>query len=483
MAEPLTRKRFVQRSGIAALATFGLYGLLDTVATAPARAAVAGRALPPEQHLMRGLGVISDNGVKVVMPPLHHQIVTARLTSGASRAQLLPARQALEDALRAIERELPPTPSGLGLSVGWGLPYFRRLIPQLADGRRFPDYLPRDRHASKVANRPVPALLESVRFASDPPETVLERNDLVFVLQSDSQQHIAEAATALFGKLHGLVQLTSIRKGFVGGGYTGQRSLPKAMAMSAGIAGAQLIPETAQLFLGFTSTQSAALGPDRIANFETLPGLTDQWPHGYFRNGTTLTLSHLYEDIEKWYTTQPFGRRLWLAHDLDRGIPDADTQTLPMDARHVQAIGDLKRLAVDGSDGGVGHSGAIQTVNRLPAALRDNYGVLRPRGTAILQRADFNTLDNPFYWTSQLGLSAGDPPPAAGLHFAAYSPTSDLFHRMRRAMDGRLGDGSELPIDARSERMGLNSVLRTTHRQNFLVPPRRHRAFPLVELL
>jgi hypothetical protein len=29
----------------------------------------------------------------------------------------------------------------------------------------------------------------------------------------------------------------------------------------------------------------------------------------------------------------------------------------------------------------------------------------------------------------------------------------------------------------------MNSVLRTTHRQNFLVPPRAHRAFPLAELL
>jgi hypothetical protein len=29
----------------------------------------------------------------------------------------------------------------------------------------------------------------------------------------------------------------------------------------------------------------------------------------------------------------------------------------------------------------------------------------------------------------------------------------------------------------------MNSVLRTTHRQNFLVPPRKHRSFPLAELL
>jgi hypothetical protein len=35
----------------------------------------------------------------------------------------------------------------------------------------------------------------------------------------------------------------------------------------------------------------------------------------------------------------------------------------------------------------------------------------------------------------------------------------------------------------RSRAQGLNSVLRTTHRQNFLVPPRSKRSFPLVELL
>jgi hypothetical protein len=50
-------------------------------------------------------------------------------------------------------------------------------------------------------------------------------------------------------------------------------------------------------------------------------------------------------------------------------------------------------------------------------------------------------------------------------------------------MDGVLPDGTELPLEARSRAQGLNSVLRTTHRQNYLVPPRSHRSFPLVELL
>ena len=44
-------------------------------------------------------------------------------------------------------------------------------------------------------------------------------------------------------------------------------------------------------------------------------------------------------------------------------------------------------------------------------------------------------------------------------------------------------DGTKLEVEQRSRAQGFNSVLTTTHRQNFLVPPRRHRSFPLVELL
>jgi hypothetical protein len=50
-------------------------------------------------------------------------------------------------------------------------------------------------------------------------------------------------------------------------------------------------------------------------------------------------------------------------------------------------------------------------------------------------------------------------------------------------MDGRYSGGRDSPFAPRSEEQGLNKVLRTTHRQNFLVPPRRHRSFPLAELL
>lgn len=55
-------------------------------------------------------------------------------------------------------------------------------------------------------------------------------------------------------------------------------------------------------------------------------------------------------------------------------------------------------------------------------------------------------------------------------------PSSDDFRR------NRLPGGTTLPFEPRSRGQGFNAVLQTTHRQNFLVPPRKHRSFPLAEL-
>jgi hypothetical protein len=49
-------------------------------------------------------------------------------------------------------------------------------------------------------------------------------------------------------------------------------------------------------------------------------------------------------------------------------------------------------------------------------------------------------------------------------------------------MDGHYPNGRGTGLPPHDAELGLNSVLRTTHRQNFLVPPRAHRSFPLAEL-
>jgi hypothetical protein len=129
----------------------------------------------------------------------------------------------------------------------------------------------------------------------------------------------------------------------------------------------------------------------------------------------------------------------------------------------------------------IGHAGSVQPASRLAADVVGQDGTRYPKGTAVPQRADFNTLDNPFFWTAEPVRDAYSEEPSAGLHFLIFNPTSDDFRRTRLAMDGVL-PGGRLVFEIGSRGQGFNSVLATTHRQNFLVPPRAHRSFPLSEL-
>jgi len=212
----LTRRDLLRQTGLAALGAAGLYSLLDTLAPAPARAAAGALAHAPEQHVLRGLSTIVDEGIAVIVPPLHHQVVTAQLTLGSGPRALADARRALDAALAAVEKELEPTPRGLGVTVAWGLPYFRRHVPSIRGGTAFPDYLPLDLAASQAAGKPVRALLDAVRFPSDPDETVLEDNDVCLLFRSDSLAHVTQGSQAILGRLDGVLRVTSIRRGCAG---------------------------------------------------------------------------------------------------------------------------------------------------------------------------------------------------------------------------------------------------------------------------
>ena len=467
---PLTRKQLLGGAAASALAAAGVYELVDRLGSAPARPEAG--AAPLEQHVLDGVRLVESDGVEVLVPPLHHQVVTATVSAGESARELRAARLELEHVLADLDAAYPPTPAGLGVTVAWGIPYFRRYVPGQA--RR---YLPSDARASKAAGKPVSALLEAVRFPSDPAATVLEQNDVAVLLRSDDLAHIDDAAKRLFGS-GSPFRPTSIRKGFAGGGFDGGQSLPKKMATAAGVPGADLIPDRSELVLGFTSTQKAGLGPPRIANLETL-GYSDGGARGYFRQGTHMHLSHIAEDLEAWYVNFTFAERAATVFRpglaVEPGVltvrqgPD-DVATVESNVRSYDSVG------------AIGHSGSIQTASRLQEDVVGQDGTLYPKGTAIPHRADFNTLDNPFFWSSDPRRDGMSEAPAAGVHFVVFNPTSDDFHRGRLAMDGLLADGTRLPFATGSRGQGFNAVLTTTHRQNFLVPPRRHRSFPLAEL-
>jgi hypothetical protein len=441
----------------------GIYELVDRLTPAPARTAAAVTPPPAEQHLLE-LGTVVSEGVEVVVPPLHSELVTATV---AAVSDLRTARDRLEQTLAALDRRYELTPAGLGVTVGWGLPYFERRV-----AAAWRTHAPYDRRAGR------PALMPPRRFPSDPARTILEQNDVAVLLRSDSLDHIADARRAIFRHLP-YFRVTSIRRGFAGGGFGGETSLPKRMAMAAGVPGADLIPDTAELFLGFTSTQKAGLGPRLIANHETL-GFVDL-RSGYFRHGTHMHVSHIAEDLEAWYLNFDFDERVLTA--FTPGLtpaPRPDTQTVrqgPRDAADATALAQTFH-----ESGRFGHSGSIQPTSRLQRDVRGPDGTLYRKGTAIPQRADFNTLDSPFAWSADPRRDGFSLAPSAGVHFVVFNPSGDDFERNRLAMDGRLPGGRSLPVAPSGRAAGFNSILRTTHRQNFLVPPRRHRSFPLAEL-
>jgi hypothetical protein len=479
--------------------------LVDTIAEPPDRPAVAASPASQEQYLLQneqvvrvnGSGVQSSSGrIPVRVPALHDHVITATLNVPANAQALQEAQHHLESVLLGLERQFAPTPTGVGITVAWGLPYFQQYIPSLGTtsgffraGTPYPAYLPVDLVTSKVEGHTVYALQESRTFPSDQPPpgfgpVRLEHNDVAVLLRSDSLANIMAATNALFGpgskQAGSLFKVTSIRRGFSGGGFYGHQGLPSKLALAAHIPGGQSIPPQAQGFLGFTTTLVSNMGPGIIANLETLPGLTNQWPDGYFKQGTTMHLSHLFQDLATWYEQgfRQYPRRVRAMFQPGLSpAPPPGTLTLQPPGQSVADVahGVQRHHAY-------GHSGSMAEVDSTTSPTTSNYGVAYPAGTTIPVRGDFDTLDNPFYYTSDPAADRHSDMKAAGVHFIVFQPTTAIFNRVRLAMDGHYS-GTTLPVAPRSPHAGINSVLHTTHRQNYLVPPRRHRSFPLAEFL
>jgi hypothetical protein len=390
----VTRREALAGAAAGVLGAGSVYELVDKLAgAAPARAAGTRRQ---EQHLLDGIRVVHSNGIEVLVPPLHHRILTAEVAVHA--ADLRDAQKTLEHVLAGLEHDYAPTPTGLGITIAWGLPYFSRFVEAKAK-----KLLPFDRRAMK------PVLFAAQRFPSDPHDTKLESNEVAILLRSDTRAHIDDAVKRIDAAK--LFHLTSVRSGFAGGGFDGGTSLPKRMAVAAQVPGADLIPNSSELFLGFTSTQKAGMGPGKIANFETL-GYVDFGGHDYFVNGTHMHLSHIHEDLESWYLNFAFDERVATAFRPNLNVRPG-TQTV---RQGPQDVSDVAKVRSDyRASGRIGHSAAIQTTSRLPRDVHGPDGTVYPKGSAIPVRADFNTLDNPFMWSARSGEV--QPVAAAGVHF------------------------------------------------------------------
>ena len=247
----LTRKELLAGGAAgAALGAAGIYELVDQLADCAD--ATSGEGREPEQHLLDGCGSSENEASRSLSrrcttrwsprrSPTRHGSLAER--TGRARAELLRSSTAI-----------PPTPAGLGVTVAWGLPYFHALRAR--------------RGGAPSAGRPARAasavrLLDAGRFPSDPPDDVLEENDVAVLLpQRPRGAHRRRARDALFDELDGMLRDDEHPQGL-----RGRRLRRRRRACRSGwrwppaCPGADLIPDTPELFLGFTSTQKARPRP------------------------------------------------------------------------------------------------------------------------------------------------------------------------------------------------------------------------------
>ena len=114
---------------------------------------------------------------------------------------------------------------------------------------------------------------------------------------------------------------------------------------------------------------------------------------------------------------------------------------------------------------------ALIGVDAAPPGNYPDTGGLAPDGTPLHIRMDGAGLD---------AMDVPDGSLQAKLQFAMFVPTADFFARLRRDQ-ASLDLVQAFAVDPRHA--GVERFITATRRQNFLVPPRRHRAFPLVELV
>src|SRR4051812_10674843 len=215
----LTRRAALKRLGLGGaglISAPGAYAALERLARPQRAHAAATVRRRQEQYLIDSLEAILDNGVPAIIPPVYNDVVTAKLAPGTSwtTTRLKAAASKLEKALQTVEAPYPSTAAGLTIVVAWGLPYFWGHVPT-----PWSKYAPQDVPGSQLA------VLDAIRFPSDPAGVTLEDNHVAFKLRSDSQDTLRAVEKALFDNpasgayVGDLFNITSKRMGFVGRGF------------------------------------------------------------------------------------------------------------------------------------------------------------------------------------------------------------------------------------------------------------------------
>lgn len=326
------------------------------------------------------------------LPPRFHRLVMFDVTRAPAPADA--AR--LEQALCRLEDRHPHGPGGLLMLLGWGPGYFVR-------------------HAAIAAPVSPPVALARGEHAA------LQDIDACLHLASDDEDRLDDAVASLLWRddprMPHPLRVREVRTGLVGAG------------LPARVAGGP-VPVDSPLLLGFHS----GLRRNQATEAEiTIPA-------GPLAGGTTMHVSRINLDPERWYE-QGSARRTALmyaptvtptqAAQFSDDAP-ADFQRLPATARRYGVVGHAQAAARARLDG-------------------------RPR----INRRDFVTFDD------------GIP----GTHFVSLQRTLEDFNATRAVMNAADGPHHHSAVGLRANN-GINAFMEVVSRATFAVPPRARRAYP-----
>ncbi|HKT00811.1 MAG TPA: hypothetical protein VJT31_14875 [Rugosimonospora sp.] len=475
----LSRRTVMLGAGVGALGSaLGALEVLGGLAHVPQRAAQAAEAPSDVQFDLSAFtpAATTLDGVAVRFPPVHTVFATARLSRTPTRDDQV----ALGAALGSIESAYPWSPGGLFTEVAYGLPYFNRLDAGLV-GR----YVPRLRGRTRRS-----VLEEAVAGPTDvgtanPGVTKqlfnvpvrIERNDLLFTFRSDVAGNIADVLAWLggSGRLRGR-RVASPRLG-AGLTFTSSRAmfiqlgLPRRLAQQSGLPYAGRINPASSMWMGFVDQQVGANPAAPTVTFAGAQGqpLTSARGGDYFDNGAVQHLAHDILDLAQFYADdEPFTERVQY---MFRSNP------IPSEGNTDQFTdgggGAVFPATFQGNDDALHNAEALDTFqgeHRLGHLSCLHRSSRTPDGVPLHLRADGPGLDS---------MDVPDGTRQPKLQFSIYVPTADLFARMR-VDQASLDLQNRFAVDPDDN--GLERFITATRRQNFLVPPRRHRSFPLVEL-
>jgi hypothetical protein len=490
----LTRRTALKGAGALAVA-LGTVQLAGRHAIIPQRM-VLEASTPPDIQFDIGAFIaaaqtVNDGGGSVTMqlPPVHSVFITARL----NRAPTVADQQNLTNALATIEANYPFGAAGIITFLAYGIPYFNKLTGGFT-GSLVSSHMPRltsdnTRFALEEAV-PSPTDVSSAnpgvtKETFNVPVTI-EGNDLLLTFRTDNSSTMTDVLAWLNGsnKLKtqtvpsptlftgGLATITSSRAQFVG------VSLPRNMAETHGFPYSQEINSNSPMWMGFLDQQTNGAGPAAITTFagNSSAHFTTAVAGDYFDNGSIQHLSHIIEDLAQFYAEPS-------ATDAT-GEPFTERVQYMFRSNPIPSVGNTNQFNNGGGpcyfanvfQGTNDASNNAQAVNTFQGEHRMGHLAALQRssraadGTPIHIRMDGPGLDN-------IDVPGGSAQPK--LVFTIFMPTAESF-RLMRVNQASLDLVSQFGVDPDDN--GLERFLTATRRQNFLIPPRRHRAFPLVEL-